>query len=100
MEKEGFEQVVQPNIELHVADILALNFALQVGSVAQSVTVVSEQPLVDTTTSSLGGLVNADKIDELPLNGRNYIDLTLMQPGVAKHQAQGNANRRGGHIFQ
>ena len=69
-EKEGFQQVVKPNVELNVAETIALNFALEVGSVSQSVTVESTAPLVETTTSSLGGLVNADKITELPLNGR------------------------------
>ena len=88
-EKEGFQQVVKPNVELNVAETIALNFALEVGSVSQSVTVESTAPLVETTTSSLGGLVNADKITELPLNGRNYIDLTLLQPGVEKLQSHG-----------
>jgi hypothetical protein len=83
IEKEGFERIVKTAINLHVADIVALNFTLQVGSVSQSVTVTAEAPLVSTTTSSLGGLVDDRQVADLPLNGRNYNDLTLMQPGVA-----------------
>jgi outer membrane receptor protein involved in Fe transport len=96
VEKEGFAQVNEPGIVLHLGDIIALNFALQIGSVTQSVTVGSAAPLVDTTTSSLGGLVTGDKIDMLPLNGRNYIDLSLLQSGVAKHQSQASASGESG----
>ena len=41
-------------------------------------------PLVNTTSSALGGLVNEAKMSELPLNGRNYVELSLLQPGVAQ----------------
>ena len=80
--KEGFQQVVRPGVELHVSDIIGLNFSLRVGSVTQMVTVEGGAPLVETTSSTLGGLVNDQNIAELPLNGRNYIDLSLLQAGV------------------
>jgi hypothetical protein len=80
--KEGFRQVVRPAVELHVSDVITLNFSLVIGSVSQSVTVEGGVPLVETTASSLGGLVNDRSIADLPLNGRNYIDLSLLQPGV------------------
>jgi hypothetical protein len=86
VEKEGFEQVVKPGLELHVADSLAINFTLQVGSVSQSVVVTGEAPLVNTTTSSLGGLVSDKQMEDLPLNGRNYIDLSLMQAGISEQK--------------
>jgi hypothetical protein len=72
-------------VELHVADIVALNFTLAVGSVTQSVTVEGGSPIVETSDAALGGLVNSQKIADLPLNGRNYIDLSLLEPGVAKN---------------
>jgi hypothetical protein len=81
--KDGFTNLAKPGVEIHAADVLALNFSLEVGSVSQTVTVEGGAPLVDTTTSSLGGLVTEQKIEDLPLNGRNYIDLALMQPGVS-----------------
>jgi Carboxypeptidase regulatory-like domain/TonB dependent receptor len=100
VEKEGFEQVIRLRIELHVADILALNFTLQVGSVAQSVTIVGEVPLVNTTTSSLGGLMSEQDIEQLPLNGRNWTDLTLLQPGVANVSSlEADVRGIGGDIF-
>ena len=82
--KEGFQQIIQAGIELHVADSVAVNFAMALGSVTQSVTVVGDIPLVNTTTSSLGGLVNEEKVSDLPLNGRNFVDLSLLQPGVSR----------------
>jgi outer membrane receptor protein involved in Fe transport len=83
VEKEGFERIVNPGVVLHVADNVSLDFALRVGAMAQTVTVQGGAPLVDTTSPTLGGLVLSDELENLPLNGRNYIGLTLMQPGVA-----------------
>jgi hypothetical protein len=83
--KEGFQQLVKPGVELHVLDVIALNLALQIGSVTQTVTVESGAPLVETASSSLGGLVSDQKIADLPLNGRNYIDLSLLQAGVQQN---------------
>jgi len=59
--------------------------------------VTGEAPLVNTTTSSLGGLVNEQSMAELPLNGRNYVDLTLIQAGVNQqvHPAGGGAGAQG-----
>ena len=47
-------------------------------------TVTGEAPLVNTENSTLGGLVNEQQMADLPLNGRNYMDLSLMQPGITK----------------
>jgi hypothetical protein len=83
--KEGFQQLIRPGVELHVSDVIGLNFSLQVGSLSQSVRVEGGTPLVETTSSELGGLVNDQKIADLPLNGRNYIDLSLLQAGVTQN---------------
>jgi len=83
--KDGFEEVDRPGIELHVADIVAINVQMTVGSVTQSITVSGGAPVVNTTSSSLGGLVDDKQVAALPLNGRNYILLTLLQPGVVQN---------------
>jgi len=87
--KEGFQQLVRPGVELHVSDVIGLNFPLKVGSVTQTVTVEGGAPLVETTSSELGGLVNDRNIANLPLNGRNYIDLSLLQAGVTQNTNMG-----------
>lgn len=83
--KEGFKSTTQKGIVLDVSQEVVINFALEVGTAATQVTVTSEAPVVNTTSGQLGGLVNEEKIAELPLNGRNFLDLTLLQPGVSQN---------------
>jgi hypothetical protein len=73
--------VVSGAVEAHDA---VVDFTMQVGSRGQTVVVTEEAPQVDTTHSSVGGLVEEQEVQDLPLNGRNWTDLTLMQPGIAK----------------
>ena len=61
-----------------------VNFALVVGGVEQTVSVTAEAPLVNTTSGSLGGLVDEQRMADLPLNGRNFVDLTFLQAGVQR----------------
>ncbi|MEE8177117.1 MAG: TonB-dependent receptor, partial [Acidobacteriota bacterium] len=78
----GFQTAVRSGLRLTVGQEAVVNFTLQVGAVEQRVEVTAEAPLVNTTTSSLGGLVDEQKVSELPLNGRNFVDLALLQSGV------------------
>jgi hypothetical protein len=94
--KNGFRQGVRPAVELHVSDDISLNFSLSVGSVDQSATVEGGAPLVETTSSEMGGLVNSREIEDLPLNGRNYIDLSLLQAGVTNSLNTTGTNGFGG----
>lgn len=82
-ELSGF-QTVRNGLALAVGQEAVVNFTLQIGQVTESVSVAGEAPLVNTTSGSLGNVVNAQQISDLPLNGRNYVDLTLMQPGVVQ----------------
>ena len=88
-EKSGFKTENQQGLVLNVSEELVANSTLQVGASSQEVVVTSEAPLVNTTSSSLGGLVSEQKMGDLPLNGRNWVDLTLMQSGVEKHSNTG-----------
>jgi len=89
VERAGFKTATRPDLPLDVAQELAVNMALEVGASTQEIVVNEVAPQVDTSTSSLGGLVNDREIADLPLNGRNYIDLSLMQAGVTKNTNQG-----------
>lgn len=84
VETTGFQTVTQTGLTLDVAQEAVVNFTLQVGTTVQQVTVTSEAPIIDTTSSSLGRLVDDTEIADLPLNGRNFVDLTLMQTGVTQ----------------
>jgi hypothetical protein len=89
IEKTGFQAVEQTGLTLGVGQELVSNATLQVGASTQEVVVTAEAPVVNTTNGSLGSLVNEQRIADLPLNGRNYIDLTLLQPGITQHRNVG-----------
>src|SRR5690348_15219652 len=78
----GFKNVDRQNIQLEVAQDVRLDFSLEPGSTSETVTVTSEVPLVNTTSSTLGGTLSNETISELPLNGRNFQKLLELRPGV------------------
>ena len=86
----GFDSVLRDDINLHVQDHLSINFALKVGSVKTEIVVTGGEPALDTQTADLGSVVNEQHINDLPLNGRRYADLALLEPGVAKFYAPAN----------
>ena len=86
--KEGFSALSRTGITLEVAQEATIDVTLEVGSPAQTVTVAEEVPLVQTTSSTVGGMVNEQQVANLPLNGRNLIALTLMQAGVQQTRVE------------
>jgi len=90
--KGGFQKAQRNAVKLQVTDVIPVDFTLQVGSTSQTVVVTEEAPVVNTTSSSVGGTVNEEKVSDLPLNGRNYTDLTLLQPGITKAYISGGGN--------
>src|SRR5260221_10432798 len=78
---QGFSTSVQ-TLELAVAQQAGLAVTLKVGATQESVTVTAGAVLVDTQSSALSALVPEKTIEELPLNGRNYISLATLQPGI------------------
>jgi len=95
-EHTGFKIVTRKGITLEVTEQAVINLDFEVGSTDQVVVVTEEAPMVNTQNATLGGTVNETKMTELPLNGRNYIDLALLQPGVDKDK---NQNNQGGTSF-
>ena len=81
---EGFETETRSGLTLAIAQEAVVNVRIRVGAAAQNVTVSAEAPLVDTTNATLGGSVTEEKIQQLPLNGRNYLDLMSFQPGITQ----------------
>ena len=78
----GFRTEVRSGIVLNVGGEAVVDLTLSVGTVSESVEVRGEAPLVESTTASLGSLVDGRAIRALPLNGRSYDQLALLQPGV------------------
>lgn len=73
-------------VTLQTAQVLNLELVLQLGSVTETVEVTAETPIVDTTTSGVGEIVVGRQITELPLNGRNFLELAAIVPGVTRGQ--------------
>lgn len=97
----GFRTGVRSGIKLTVGREAVVDFALKVGELTEKIVVIGEAPLVETTSSSLSGLVDDKKIRDLPLNGRSYIQLSLLEPGVVASPTAGNrpASERTGLKF-
>jgi hypothetical protein len=82
VEKQGFKTVVVGPVQLNVQERPSVNITLQVGQVQQEVTVTSLGPQLQTETSDLGQVVTGQRIETLPLNGRNYAQLAQLGAGV------------------
>ena len=80
----GFQTTVRSGIRLTVGRRAVVDLVLQVGEVAQAVTVTGEAALVNTTSSTVSNLVTEEQVVDLPLKNRDLITLTYLQPGVLK----------------
>src|SRR5229473_1680595 len=89
----GFKAVTQTGIELHANDSVVLNVALRVGAVSETVTVEASPVAVETTNGELSSLIQASQVSELPLNGRNFMQLITLVPGVAPAEAFSVTNK-------
>ncbi len=91
--KTGFKQVTERNLVLHVADTTALNVQLQVGASSENVDVEASPVLVETQTGTVANTVLGEQVRELPLNGRNFVQLTTLMPGAAVDSNFDNKNK-------
>lgn len=90
----GFKSSLRDNIELRVGDRLQINFNLEVGAAAETITVSSEAALLDTATSSNGQVIDSAKIKDLPLLGRNPFLLAAISTGVQYTPTRGSRSNR------
>src|ERR1035438_7219676 len=78
----GFKTFIQSSITLRADEAVTVNAALQLGASAERITVVGDAQQVDTATGTLGQVVDTRKVVDLPLNGRNAAQLTVLVAGV------------------
>ena len=78
----GFKKAVRRSIALDINQVITLNMTMQLGEQKEIVDVTSEAPLVDTSTTQLGAVVNNRSVNELPLNARDSYQFLQLQPGV------------------
>ncbi|HME12280.1 MAG TPA: carboxypeptidase-like regulatory domain-containing protein, partial [Candidatus Acidoferrum sp.] len=78
----GFKKYERKGIVLDLNEVVSLDVALQVGGATETVEVTGAPPVVDTTSTQLGAVVNSRDATELPLNSRDTYQLLQLQPGV------------------
>ena len=83
-EASGFKRVLREGISVALNQNARVDFALEAGSLMQEVRVSEDAPLVDTRQAQLGATVDQQRVEDLPLNGRNVYSLVSLLPGVAR----------------
>ena len=97
-EAKGFRVTEHSGVLVEVGQNIRVDLTLQPGEQTQTVTVTGELPSIDTTDATLGGTVSNSSINALPLNGRNFLRLLNLRPGVYTNPGEGagNASTNGG----
>jgi Carboxypeptidase regulatory-like domain len=99
IEKTGFKTVIRNEIELQVQQSARVDFEMQVGQVSESIEVRASATLLATEDATVGTVIENKRIVELPLNGRNYLQLVSLAPNVSTgFSSQGQAGARQGGI--
>jgi hypothetical protein len=86
----GFQAAIRDKIVIDVQSRAAADFNLQVGQSTEVMQVTSATPVLQTESADVGGVVAAKQISDLPLNGRRYSDLTLLEAGITKNYSVSN----------
>ena len=89
-EVTGFKKIVRHGVDVILNQVLTLNATLELGSQQETVDVSSEAPLVDTTSTQLGAVMENRTIEQLPLNTRDTYQLLQLQPGVMSNVGGSN----------
>ena len=92
---EGFTTVLRSGINLTVGQDAVVNLGLKIGQMSDEVTVVAEARTVETKSASTGGLISTAQIEGLPLNGRSFVELANLTPGVQLTQSGGQSTSTG-----
>ena len=90
VDMSGFKTSRRSAIALGVGAVVDLEIRLELGTATESVTVTSETPLVETTRTQTATTVNQRDVRDLPINGRNFLDFTLLTPGVSRDPRTGD----------
>ena len=93
VQKTGFKRVTREPVVVEVQTTTKIDFPLQIGEVSETIEVTAQTPLLQAETSSLGEVVQKRKVNELPLNGRNPLNLVALAPSVVPQgQSMGSPN--------
>jgi carboxypeptidase family protein len=93
VEYKGFKTFTRGGMEIGVGQEAKVDVIMQPGEQTQTVTVTEAIPLVETTSATLTGNITSDKISDLPLNGRNFVNLLTLRPGFVNQPGGGGGNQ-------
>lgn len=96
--REGFSTVNRTGINLVISQVARLDFTLTVGSTTESVEIRASAPLLESSTASLGQIIETKAVSDLPLNGRNFLQLAKLSAGVLEAKP-GDRNVSGGSFI-
>src|SRR6202043_1839612 len=85
----GFQSAIVANLRLDVATAVTQNIQLSVGQATEKIEIMADAALVDTTTTGVGQVINDKTVQEIPLNGRHFTDLSLLTTGTVTPPANG-----------
>lgn len=91
--KSGFKETTVGGVVVNVANITRQDVALEVGQLTETVEITADTVQIETQTGALGEIVSGEQVRELPLNGRSFVQLTQLQPGVAPSTGQNNISK-------
>jgi len=94
----GFKTLTRENVTLAVAETARVDLQLQVGRPGETIEVTASAPLLESETAALGQVVEARVIRNLPLNGRNYLELAKLTAGVTEPQPSDNGAAAGSFV--
>lgn len=89
--KSGFKTIIKADVVLNLQSAVALNIVLPVGATSESITVESTSPAMNTTDATVSTVIDRKFVENMPLNGRSFQDLTTMTPGVVTQSPQAQA---------
>ena len=96
----GFKTRVNENLRVQVSDRLRVDLTLETGQITERVTVSSEAPVVDTDSTTLGAVVTTRQVQDLPVNGRNVMDLLQLVPGAMLRGGASTQSVGGAQLFR
>jgi Carboxypeptidase regulatory-like domain len=80
--KTGFKQSTRDGVQLELNQVAKIDFTLEPGAVSETIEVAASAPLLESSTSSVGQVIEAKAVRDLPLNGGNFAQLAILGPGV------------------
>jgi len=96
VEHGGFKKAKQTAFKLDVNQVVRIDFTLTVGTVSEEMVVTAAEPLVESETSSIGQVIEQARVNDLPLDGRDFVQLAYLSPGVNQGPTAGYTVQQGG----